>query len=96
MNINCILVEFQCSVAAIKQPSSSSKASKVPKKSPPTRKKTTPLVHLPGKENADSTPELKEAKEREVFKRRRRVQHKSGGLFERKKPTLVLTSVQPE
>ena len=66
------------------------------------KKPTLQLVPSSGKENteSDATPDLKELIKKEKLaerpKRRRRVQFKSSSLFERKKPTLVLTSVQPE
>lgn len=82
------------------------KGSKVTKKTPPTKKKQPSVrrVLSTDKENADpdATPDLKDLvkKEKEGVverpKRRRRVHFKSSSVFERKKPTLVLTSVQPE
>lgn len=75
----------------MKQQSLNSKGSKVAQK--PLAKKRKAVG---GKENADSAPELTESNEKEGVRKRRRVHFKSGRLFERKKPTLVLTSVQPE
>lgn len=90
----------------MKQTSLNQKKSKVTKKTPPpTKKKQASFQRVlsAGKENVDpdATPDLKDLikKEKELVerpKRRRRVHFKSSSMFERKKPTLVLTSVQPE
>ena len=91
--------------APLKQASLNPKGSKVTKKTPPPKKKKitgVAQVAPSGKENADSAPvPLQESKQREGGsverpKKRRRVTFKSSSAFERKKPTLVLTSVQPE
>ena len=90
--------------APLKQASLNPKGSKVTKKTPPPKKKkiTVAQVAPSGKENADSaSAPLQESKQREGGsverpKKRRRVTFKSSSVFERKKPTIVLTSVQPE
>jgi hypothetical protein len=98
---------LQLPSASLKRTSLNQKGSKVAKKTPPTKKKKQPSlkqVLSTGVENTDpdATPDLKDLikKEKELIverpKRRRRVHFKSSSGFEKKKPTLVLTSVQPE
>lgn len=83
--------------ASLGQSSINQKGSKVTKRTPPTKKVVHPPPSPTGKENADTTPDLKDLEQKKGLadrpKRRRRVHFNSP--FERKKPTLVLTSVQP-
>lgn len=87
-------------IASLRQYSLNNKGSKVAKRTPSKMKKSSePIPQVAGKEN-DSTPDLKESKQKdgsvERPKKRRRVHFKSSNIFERKKPTLVLTSIQTE
>lgn len=85
-------------VASLKQYSLDSKVTK--KTQLKTKESSEPIPQVTGKENADLTPDLKESRLKDGLvekpKKRRRVHFKSSNMFERKKPTLVLTSVQAE
>ena len=95
------MFNFLFFVASLKQYSSNNKDSKVAKRTQlKTKKSSEPIPQATGKENADSTPNLKESRQKDGLverpKKRRRVHFKNSNMFERKKPTLVLTSVQTE